>query len=120
MVPTLVTRRTDVRGCMWRVTCCYVTVLVYKQFRGELMPKTELTMVASRAGLVMEAGSKVTYNGEVGVTEICDTAGGVLVLDVNLCHQPDSGQCGRYRGGQFHLGVCCAVSRRKLNSSDFT
>ena len=38
-------------------------VLVYKQFRGELTPKTTLTMLASRAGLVMDPGSKVTYNG---------------------------------------------------------
>jgi phospholipid/cholesterol/gamma-HCH transport system substrate-binding protein len=40
-----------------------VLVLVYKQFRGELTPKTTLTMLASRAGLVMDPGSKVTYNG---------------------------------------------------------
>src|ERR1700741_3193059 len=38
-------------------------VLVYKQFRGELTPKTTLTMLANRAGLVMDPGSKVTYNG---------------------------------------------------------
>src|ERR1700739_3917481 len=40
-----------------------VLVLVYKQFRGELAPKTNLTMLANRAGLVMDPGSKVTYNG---------------------------------------------------------
>jgi phospholipid/cholesterol/gamma-HCH transport system substrate-binding protein len=40
-----------------------VLVLVYMQFRGDFTPKTELTMVASRAGLVMEPGSKVTFNG---------------------------------------------------------
>jgi phospholipid/cholesterol/gamma-HCH transport system substrate-binding protein len=44
-----------------------VLVLVYLQFRGDFTPKTELTMVASRAGLLMEPGSKVTYNGvEIG------------------------------------------------------
>jgi phospholipid/cholesterol/gamma-HCH transport system substrate-binding protein len=44
-----------------------VLALVYLQFRGDFTPKTELTMVASRAGLVMEPGSKVTYNGvEIG------------------------------------------------------
>lgn len=37
------------------------------QFRGELTSKTPLTMVAARSGLVMDPGSKVTYNGvEVG------------------------------------------------------
>jgi phospholipid/cholesterol/gamma-HCH transport system substrate-binding protein len=42
------------------------------QFRGTLQPKTELTMVAARAGLVMDPNAKVTYNGvEIGrVTRI--------------------------------------------------
>jgi phospholipid/cholesterol/gamma-HCH transport system substrate-binding protein len=40
-----------------------VLALVYLQFRGDFTPKTELTMVASRAGLVMEPGAKVTLNG---------------------------------------------------------
>ncbi|WP_431602662.1 MlaD family protein, partial [Mycobacterium mantenii] len=41
--------------------------LVYVQFRGGFTPKTELTMLAARAGLVMDPGSKVTYNGvEIG------------------------------------------------------
>ena len=40
---------------------------VWLQFRGELSPITRLTMLAPRAGLVMDPGSKVTYNGvEVG------------------------------------------------------
>ena len=52
-----------------------VLVLVYKQFRGDFTPKTELTLLASRAGLVMEPGSKVTYNGvEIGrVAAISET-----------------------------------------------
>ncbi|MDT5349778.1 MAG: phospholipid/cholesterol/gamma-HCH transport system substrate-binding protein [Mycobacterium sp.] len=36
---------------------------LYGQFRGSFTPKTKLTMVAPRAGLVMDPGSKVTYNG---------------------------------------------------------
>ncbi len=44
-----------------------IFTLVYLQFRGDLAPKTELTMISGRAGLVMDAGSKVTYNGvEIG------------------------------------------------------
>ena len=45
------------------------------QFRGTLQPKTKLTMVAERAGLVMDPNAKVTYNGvEVGrVTKIQPT-----------------------------------------------
>ena len=40
-----------------------VLVLVYAQFRGDFTSRTQLTMLSSRAGLVMDAGSKVTYNG---------------------------------------------------------
>ncbi|GFG62823.1 cell invasion protein [Mycobacterium kubicae] len=44
-----------------------IMALVYGQFRGDFTAKTKLTMVASRAGLVMDPGSKVTYNGvEIG------------------------------------------------------
>ncbi len=67
-----------------------VAVLVYLQFRGDFTPKTRLTMVSDRAGLVMDPGSKVTYNGvEIGrVTgvEAIDRNGSTqaqLSLDVN-------------------------------------
>ncbi|MCV7016823.1 MlaD family protein, partial [Mycolicibacterium aichiense] len=44
-----------------------IVVLVYMQFRGGFTPKTELTLISQRAGLVMDPGSKVTYNGvEIG------------------------------------------------------
>ena len=56
-----------VEGVVLLLVGALVLALVYKQFRGDFTPKTELTMVASRAGLVMEPGSKVTYNGvEIG------------------------------------------------------
>ncbi|MGH3968770.1 MAG: MCE family protein, partial [Mycobacterium sp.] len=50
--------------------------LVYLQYRGDFTAKTHLTMLSSRAGLVMDPGSKVTYNGvQIGrvanITEIC-------------------------------------------------
>src|SRR3978361_1531738 len=53
---------------LWTI---WVIVLIgfvlYSQFRGDLTPRTKLTMVAARAGLVMDPGSKVTYNGvEIG------------------------------------------------------
>jgi phospholipid/cholesterol/gamma-HCH transport system substrate-binding protein len=49
------------------VVAAVLLVLVYGQFRGDFTQKTKLTMVASRAGLVMDPGSKVTYNGvEIG------------------------------------------------------
>ncbi len=37
--------------------------LVYQQFRGNFTEKTPVTMMSSRAGLVMDPGAKVTYNG---------------------------------------------------------
>jgi phospholipid/cholesterol/gamma-HCH transport system substrate-binding protein len=45
------------------LTCALVLALIYGQFRGDFTAKTRLTMLASRAGLVMDKGSKVTYNG---------------------------------------------------------
>jgi phospholipid/cholesterol/gamma-HCH transport system substrate-binding protein len=57
------------------VIAAVIFVLVYGQFRGDFTPKTKLTMLASRAGLVMDPGSKVTYNGvEIGrVATIAET-----------------------------------------------
>lgn len=48
---------------------------LYLQFRGDWTPVTKLTMVAPRAGLVMDTGSKVTYNGvQIGrVSRISET-----------------------------------------------
>jgi phospholipid/cholesterol/gamma-HCH transport system substrate-binding protein len=50
-------------GVALLLVCVSILVLVYMKFRGDFTPKTQLTMVASRAGLVMETGAKVTYNG---------------------------------------------------------
>jgi phospholipid/cholesterol/gamma-HCH transport system substrate-binding protein len=45
------------------LACALVLGLIYGQFRGDFIAKTRLTMLSSRAGLVMDKGSKVTYNG---------------------------------------------------------
>jgi phospholipid/cholesterol/gamma-HCH transport system substrate-binding protein len=37
--------------------------LVFLQYSGDFTAKTQLTMLSDRAGLVMDPGSKVTYNG---------------------------------------------------------
>ena len=82
-------------------------VLVYGQFRGDFTPKTKLTMVASRAGLVMDPGSKVTYNGvEIGrVAHISEVvrdgkpAAKFTPGRVSAVPQADSGECERrYQG----------------------
>lgn len=76
------------------VLCVLIAVLgvvVYLQFRGDFTPKTQLTMIASRAGLVMDPGSKVTYNGvEIGrVANIAQvTEGGVPKARITLDVQP--------------------------------
>lgn len=64
-----------VAGIAMLVVAAVILVLVYGQFRGNFTPKAKLTMVASRAGLVMDPGSKVTYNGvEIGrVAAISET-----------------------------------------------
>jgi phospholipid/cholesterol/gamma-HCH transport system substrate-binding protein len=67
-----------------------VAAMIYLQFRGDFSPKTELTLLSSRAGLVVEPGSKVTYNGvEIGrvgridMVDVDGTAKARLDLEVN-------------------------------------
>ncbi|MHA7653014.1 MCE family protein [Mycobacterium sp. ML4] len=50
-------------GLIALVALTLVLGALYWQFRGNFTPKTKLTMVAPRAGLVMDPGAKVTYNG---------------------------------------------------------
>ena len=50
-------------GLIALVALTLVLGALYWQFRGNFTPKTKLTMVAPRAGLVMDRGAKVTYNG---------------------------------------------------------
>ena len=59
-------------GLIFVIIFALLLTFVILQFRGTLEPKTELTMVSSRAGLVMDPAAKVTFNGvEVGrVTRI--------------------------------------------------
>ena len=50
-----------------------VTVFVYLQFRGDLVERDKLIMMSDRAGLSMDPGAKVTYNGvEVGKVATVD------------------------------------------------
>jgi phospholipid/cholesterol/gamma-HCH transport system substrate-binding protein len=70
--------------------CAAVLVAVYLQFRGDFTPTTRLTMLASRSGLEMDPGSKVTYNGvEIGrVSNVAEQdvdgrPAAKLTLDVN-------------------------------------
>ena len=40
-----------------------VLALVWFQFHGDFLPTTQLTLLADRAGLSMDSGARVTYNG---------------------------------------------------------
>ncbi|MBU3749674.1 MAG: MCE family protein [Mycobacterium sp.] len=59
-------------GLIFLLVLALILTFLLLQFRGALTPKTQLTMVAARAGLVMDPNAKVTYNGvEIGrVTKI--------------------------------------------------
>ncbi len=62
-------------GLILLLVAAIVVTFILLEFRGKLTPKTKLTMVSSRAGLVMDPQSKVTYNGvEIGkVTQVLPT-----------------------------------------------
>ncbi|ORW06667.1 MCE family protein [Mycobacterium kyorinense] len=60
-----------VAGLGLLLACTLVLSLTYWQFRGNFTPKTRLTMLAGRAGLVMDRGSKVTFNG-VSIGRVAD------------------------------------------------
>jgi phospholipid/cholesterol/gamma-HCH transport system substrate-binding protein len=54
-------------GLVLLLIAALVLALILLQFRGDFTRMTQLTMVAKRSGLVMDPGSKVTYNGvEIG------------------------------------------------------
>lgn len=72
------------------VVLALIVAVVYVQFRGGFTPETRLTMVSDRAGLVMDPGAPVTYNGvQIGrVADISETQregkpAAEFALDVN-------------------------------------
>ena len=52
-----------VAGVVVFLIAALVLWLVFLQYSGDFTDKTKLTMLSDRAGLVMDPGSKVTYNG---------------------------------------------------------
>jgi ABC-type transporter Mla subunit MlaD len=63
-------------GLVLLVIAAVLLGLLYHQFRGGFINKTPLTMVSPRAGLVLEPGSKVTFNGvEIGKVARLDEIG---------------------------------------------
>jgi phospholipid/cholesterol/gamma-HCH transport system substrate-binding protein len=77
-------------GAVFLVIATVVAAFIYLAFRGELSDKTQLTLLSPRAGLVVERGAKVTFNGvEIGrlarieMVDEQDSALARLTLDVN-------------------------------------
>src|ERR1700754_3249713 len=77
-------------GVVLLIVSVGVLALTYGLFRGDFTSKTPLTMISPRAGLVLDPGSKVTYNGvEIGkvarLDEIGDgaTPNAKITLDIN-------------------------------------
>jgi phospholipid/cholesterol/gamma-HCH transport system substrate-binding protein len=65
-------------GLVFLVIAAVLLGLLYQQFRGGFTEKTPVTMMSPRSGLVLDPGSKVTYNGvEVG------RVAGTEEIDVN-------------------------------------
>jgi phospholipid/cholesterol/gamma-HCH transport system substrate-binding protein len=50
-------------GLIMLLVIAVILTFVSLQFRGTLKPKTDVTMLSARAGLVMDPNAKVTYNG---------------------------------------------------------
>ena len=77
-------------GAVFLTIVAVAAVLIFAQFRGHFTPKTQVTLLAARAGLVVDPGSKVTFNGvEIGRVAAIDMVDGdgtpkaKLTLDVN-------------------------------------
>ena len=84
-----------IAGIILLVILALIVTFVSLQFRGKLTPTTQLTVMSSRSGLVMDPNSKVTYNG-VEICRVKDISAVVdngkeaakLLLDVNPRYIP--------------------------------
>jgi phospholipid/cholesterol/gamma-HCH transport system substrate-binding protein len=79
-----------VAGAAVLTVAAVAATLVYLQFRGDFAPRTQLTLQSSRAGLVVDPGSKVTYNGveigtvsRIGMADVDGAQKARLTLDVD-------------------------------------
>lgn len=73
-------------GALMLVAIAALGAALFLQFRGDFTASSTVTLVSDRAGLVVERGAKVTFNGvEIGrVAQIVpDPAGARLTLDVD-------------------------------------
>lgn len=72
-----------IAGLVLALFTIVVVIVVYYFFRGYNLPTEKLTMMSGRAGLSMDPGSKVTYNGvEIGRVS--------AINEVNVGGQPQA------------------------------
>ncbi|MFV8167563.1 MCE family protein [Mycobacterium sp. 134] len=76
-------------GLVLALVTIVILALTWMQFRGSFEKKTQLTVLSGRAGLSMDPGSKVTFNGvpigrlaSVDVVTVDDNPEAKLTLDV--------------------------------------
>ncbi|MUM24767.1 MCE family protein [Mycolicibacterium sp. CBMA 295] len=76
-------------GLVLALVTALILALTWMQFRGTFEKKTQLTVLSGRAGLSMDPGSKVTFNGvpigrlaSVDVVTVDDNPEAKLTLDV--------------------------------------
>ncbi|CDO29621.1 MCE family protein [Mycolicibacterium porcinum] len=76
-------------GLVLALVTAVVFGLTWMQFRGSFEKKTQLTVLSGRAGLSMDPGSKVTFNGvpigrlaSIDVVTVDDNPEAKLILDV--------------------------------------
>ncbi|MGV0768476.1 MCE family protein [Mycobacterium syngnathidarum] len=76
-------------GLVLALITTVVVALTWMQFRGSFEDKTQLTVLSGRAGLSMDPGSKVTFNGvpigrlaSIDVVKVDDDLEAKLTLDV--------------------------------------
>ncbi|MCV7432717.1 MCE family protein [Mycolicibacterium bacteremicum] len=79
-----------VAGLVLLLISALILTLTWLQFRGYFEKRVQLTVMAERAGLAMDPGSKVTFNGvpigrlaEAGVVTVGDVPQAKLTLDVD-------------------------------------
>lgn len=76
-------------GLVLTLLTIVAVVLVYFQFRGDFLDREQITMMSDRAGLSMDPGAKVTFNGvEIGrvgavsETTVGDQPRAKIILDI--------------------------------------
>lgn len=62
-----------VAGLVLLVIFAVVATLVWFQFRGDFTPREKLTLMSARAGLNLDPGTKVTFNG-VEIGQVADVS----------------------------------------------